>query len=111
MNGKNKAMNFDKEHFDEAIEFVASDLLNKWNAISEFNSFKEALEYTIGLGGGSTITPRIGEFWLYEYKPGYKITLKEENKKDIQVPVKYFLSVAEKIWNKEKLKVEQLKLF
>ena len=104
-------MNYNKEHFSQAVEYVASDLLHTWDAMDKFNDCKKALEYTIYLGGGSSIHPNAGEFWFYEHRKGFKITLLGKNKKRVSVPVKHFLSVAEKVWNKEKLKAEQLSLF
>jgi hypothetical protein len=104
-------MKYNQEHFEKAVEYAANDLLHTWDALSKFDNYKEALEYTIYLGGGSSIHPNAGEFWFYERNKGFKITLLGNNAREISVPVKYFLSIAERIWNKEKLKVEQLSLF
>ena len=104
-------MDYKKEHFIQAVEYAANDLLHTWDAMSKFDNYRDALEYTIYLGGGSSIRPQAGEFWFYERNKGFKITLLGDKARAIQVPVKYFLSVAELIWNKEKYKEEQLRLF
>ena len=102
-------MNIDD--YIKAIEHAALRLIRTWDVLSEHSNMKSALESAIYLGGGDSYPVQIGEFWMFWYNKGFKITLLGENCREVHVPVKEFLSIAEKVWQREKHKTEQLLMF
>ena len=100
-----------KEHYIEAIEYAALRLIRTWDAVNNYDNVRDALEYTIYLGGGETYPEPIGEFWMFWYNKGLNIQLLGKNCREVNVPVKEFLSIAEKVWQREKYKSEQLNIF
>lgn len=73
----------------------------------------DALNKSIGLGGGHTLHPNVGNYWMVEYYPGIKITLvKSENNQIIKEKINRSLviKIAEEVMNEMKPFV-QLKLF
>lgn len=100
-----------KEHYRKAIELAALRLIKTWDVLSKYNNVRDALEHAIYLGGGDSYPVPIGEFWMFWYSKGLKITLLGDKCREVDVPVSEFLTIANKIWHREKYQSEQLSLF
>jgi len=99
------------DHYQKAVQYVAKRMLYYWKTMDQHDDMIEALKYAIGLGGGESIHPEIGPYWLFEYKTDFTIRLSRKDSIEVLVSKKTFLSECEKIWNLYKGKSRQLELF
>lgn len=74
----------------------------------------EALNKAIGYGGGHTLNPRVGDYWLFEYWPGIKASLcRSDGDKIINEKINrsLIIKVAEECMKEFKCQNVQLSLF
>lgn len=74
----------------------------------------QALNKAIGYGGGHTLNPNIGNYWMVEYWPGIKLTLVKSKGEEIvneKVNRSMVLQIAEKCLSEYKGENVQLSLF
>lgn len=97
------------EKLSEVIEYAAMRALWKWNAINEFDTVEEAIDYSIALDWGYTLPDCFRPYWFVSHRRSYTEIYTSEPREVIKVSNSSLMKACKSIWDREKS--NQLTLF